>query len=65
FKPFIKYYINQKYHDFFFFLLAVIFSCIYGILKASILSGFEAFAGSQVIHALIKKGILSLWTGQK
>lgn len=65
FKPFIRYYVNEKYHDFIFLFLAIVISCIYGILEKSILQGFEAFAGSQVIHALIKKGILSLWTGQK
>jgi hypothetical protein len=57
-KSILKEYILKEYQDPVFLGIAIILSVIYGLITKSVIQGLQAFAGAQIIHALIKKGIL-------
>ena len=57
-KKILKRYIIEEYHDPVFLGLAICLSIAYGILTKSAIQGLQALAGAQIIHALVRKGIL-------
>ncbi|MEM5852916.1 MAG: hypothetical protein QW228_00895 [Candidatus Aenigmatarchaeota archaeon] len=56
-KKIITKYVNEEYSDIFNFFMAVILAVVYGVVQNSFFAGLEALAGSQMIFALLHKGL--------
>lgn len=65
FRPFVKRWIVERWQDVVFVILTILVAVAYGFVRHSAFGALEALAGSQLVHALIKKGVISVLSGNK